>query len=266
MSDTDIEIALSVVRDEPHNAHITLRTPYIGRVLRKLMEEGSYETCYQAMKSLSFFYFPPSDVLDKPEQIRYILDRMVQDGYSIYSFVTLVSGRFGGLCYLLKKHPEYLKGDNVYVLPRCFDDYWESLFRYEVGRRDTLRAWGVITRAFRGFVYNREKHCMISRERLGKLVDSLYGLMLDKNQLKDIELKPGGLPERVSYLVREKGDSERDRLGRVREPRVYKQRGDAPGLNIANLCRDPAGCQRINITGQKVLAIASYFSKKRRKK
>jgi hypothetical protein len=265
MNDTDIEIALSEVRNNPENAKEILNPTSAWIVLRRLMETGSRDTCYLAMKSLEFGFFEPSKVMDKPEYIKYILDRMVGEGHFKSSFTTLTSGRFGALCYLLKSHPEYLKSDNAHELPSNFDDYWESLFKYEMGRRDTLRAWGIIIKAFRGFFYS-ERKCRISREKLGTLIDSLYGLMLSKKQFKNIELKPGGLPERVLYTVREKGDSERDRFGRVRKSRVYNQCGCAPGLNIANLYRENGYGGKIQITGQKVLAIASCFSEKKRNK
>lgn len=266
MKDTDIEIALSEVRNNPEDAKGILNPTSAWIVLRRLMETGSRDTCYLAMKSLDFRLFNPSLVLFTPEEIKYVLDRMVGDDVFEAKFVTLVSGRFGALCYLLKAYPKYLKSTDAYLLPTSFDGYWENLFCYELNKRDTLRAWRVVTKAFRGFGFEKRKYCAVSWVRLSIFINALYNLMLEKKQLKEAQLKPGGLPERVLYPVREKKYSEKDQFGRIRKPRVYNLRGDAPGLNIANSYRENGCGGKIGITGQKVLAIAYYFSQKKRKR
>lgn len=254
----EIEWAVSAIRDNPDDCRFFVTTDNVSCILKILQETGSTDTCFHVMKSVGFRGCVLKSVFNDWTSLTKLLDQMVQSDYFVGELATLTLGRNGSFHYLCRRYRDFVI-NHLSDLPGS-DEYWTSLFDYEVSRKDTKRAWDIVTDAFRGYNHEESKYFCASLHTIEKMVNTLYDLMIKKGRLKQDVLVPGRLPTMVKYAVRERRKTRKDRFGRVRGARSYELRGYAPGHHIAIKFRLP-GTSTIDIIGQKILAIAACFSK-----
>ncbi len=200
-----------------------------------MVQVGYYSQCLQAIEELGSDRLDASRIVSNRRELNTLLQTMRSDGLDL----------------------PVLRNVNQ-------DSFWEMEIRAKLAKRDTLRTWELIRSSQKG----KSRAGQLSRSILELLVSELYDLMVRKKQLKDVDLAQNPPPTRVCYAVRERSPAKSDRLGRRRKPRTYQLHGRAPGLGFAkafSVYTEQQGWS-MQETSLKILAIAAYFSEKKRRR
>jgi hypothetical protein len=202
--------------------------PDAYEILQRMVQAGYYSECLQAIEELRSDLFDASQIVSNRRELNALLQTMRRAGLDLTVLRDINHGKF-----------------------------WEMEIRAKLAKRDTLRTWELIRKSRGGKSQNER----IPLPLLKSLVSELYDLMIRKKQLQDVDLTQNPPPTRVYYAVRERSPAKFDRLRRLRKPRAYQLRGRAPGLDLAN--EFTAYAHQVSL---KILAIAAYFSEKKRRR
>jgi hypothetical protein len=261
----DIEMPLDMVSDEPE-AIQNFSSQIQAEVIIRLLERGSIETAFQAILFL-VEEFDLATAIQKPDHLTQLIDEMVRKKEALHELVVVVAERQGGLSYLFHRHYDTLQHMMYGFKQRRINRYWIKLIEYELGRRDTSRAFELIKEGLNGFLMGQEHRFELDVAAARPYVDRLYTLMREKGQLVGVPDEPENQPIRVTRVIKERHRGKQDALGRRRKKREYQLRGKADGLKWAEMFRiwDPENKWQMVPAGNKILIIAAYFAKKKQR-